>query len=47
MIELKVLRRDYPSGDGVFSPLKNIDLQLKLAEYLAIVGAGRVLASRP
>jgi macrolide transport system ATP-binding/permease protein len=39
MIELKGVRRDYPSGDGVFSALKNIDLSIQAGEYLAIVGA--------
>jgi macrolide transport system ATP-binding/permease protein len=39
MIELKGVRRDYPSGDAVFSALKNIDLTIQAGEYLAIVGA--------
>src|SRR5579859_4074889 len=39
MIELKGVRRDYLSGDGVFSALRNIDLTILPGEYLAIVGA--------
>jgi macrolide transport system ATP-binding/permease protein len=39
MIELKAVCRDYPSGEGVFSALKNIDLTIQAGEYVAIVGA--------
>lgn len=39
MIELQGVCRDYPSGGGIFSALKNIDLQIQAGEYLAIVGA--------
>jgi macrolide transport system ATP-binding/permease protein len=39
MIELKGVGRDYLSGQGVFSALKNIHLKIEASEYLAIVGA--------
>ncbi len=38
IIELKGLRRDYPSGDGVITVLKDVDLTIKRGEMVAIVG---------
>jgi macrolide transport system ATP-binding/permease protein len=38
VIELCGVRRDYPSGEGVFSALKNIELKFEAGEYIAIVG---------
>ncbi len=38
IIELKRLRRDYPSGDGVLTVLKDVDLTIQRGEMVAIVG---------
>ncbi|MCD2171360.1 MacB family efflux pump subunit [Rhizobium sp. C4] len=38
IIELKRLRRDYPSGDGVLTVLKDVDLTILRGEMVAIVG---------
>ena len=38
IIELKRLRRDYPSGDGVLTVLKDVDLTITRGEMVAIVG---------
>ena len=38
IIELKRLRRDYPSGDGVLTVLKDVDLTIMRGEMVAIVG---------
>jgi macrolide transport system ATP-binding/permease protein len=37
-LDLKGLRRDYPSGDGILSVLKDIDLTISPGEMVAIVG---------
>ncbi|AVH43137.1 MacB family efflux pump subunit [Agrobacterium tumefaciens] len=39
LISLKSVRRDYPSGEGTISVLKNIDLTIEAGEMVAIVGA--------
>ena len=39
LISLKTVRRDYPSGEGTISVLKNIDLTIEAGEMVAIVGA--------
>ncbi|CUX44550.1 MacB family efflux pump subunit [Agrobacterium genomosp. 13] len=39
LITLKSVRRDYPSGEGTISVLKNIDLAIEAGEMVAIVGA--------
>ncbi|MBN8931644.1 MAG: MacB family efflux pump subunit [Rhizobium pusense] len=39
LISLKSVRRDYPSGEGKISVLKNIDLTIEAGEMVAIVGA--------
>lgn len=39
LITLKSVRRDYPSGEGTISVLKNIDLTIEAGEMVAIVGA--------
>ncbi|CUX56385.1 putative macrolide ABC transporter, fusion of ATP-binding (N-terminal) and membrane (C-terminal) domains [Agrobacterium deltaense Zutra 3/1] len=39
LISLKSVRRDYPSGEGTISALKNIDLTIEAGEMVAIVGA--------
>ncbi|MDH2092733.1 ATP-binding cassette domain-containing protein, partial [Rhizobium pusense] len=39
LISLKSVRRDYPSGVGTISVLKNIDLTIEAGEMVAIVGA--------
>ncbi len=38
IIELKRLHRDYPSGDGVLTVLKDVDLTIERGEMVAIVG---------
>lgn len=38
IIELKRLRRDYPSGDGVLTVLKEVDVTIMRGEMVAIVG---------
>ena len=38
IIELKRIRRDYPSGDGVLTVLKDVDLTIGRGEMVAIVG---------
>jgi macrolide transport system ATP-binding/permease protein len=38
IIELMRLRRDYPSGDGVLTVLKDVDLTIQRGEMVAIVG---------
>lgn len=39
MIELRGVCRDYPSGDGTFSALRGVNVEIQAGEYLAIVGA--------
>nr|WP_281502957.1 MacB family efflux pump subunit [Ancylobacter crimeensis] len=39
MIRLSGIRRDYPSGEGVLTVLKGIDLTIEAGEMVAIVGA--------
>ncbi|WP_421407197.1 MacB family efflux pump subunit [Agrobacterium tumefaciens] len=39
LICLKSVRRDYPSGEGTITVLKNIDLIIEAGEMVAIVGA--------
>lgn len=39
LIELKDIRKDYPSGEGVTAVLKGIDLTIREGEMVAIVGA--------
>jgi len=38
LISLSNVRREYPSGDGVFAALKEINLSIKAGEMVAIVG---------
>ncbi|WP_304437754.1 ATP-binding cassette domain-containing protein [Novosphingobium sp. ST904] len=38
LITLSHVRREYPSGDGVFAALKDIDLSIEAGEMVAIVG---------
>ena len=38
LISLSHVRREYPSGDGVFAALKDIDLSIEAGEMVAIVG---------
>ncbi|WP_237151783.1 MacB family efflux pump subunit [Oryzibacter oryziterrae] len=38
-IEIEKLRRDYPSGEGTITVLKDIDLTIEAGEMVAIVGA--------
>jgi len=38
LLELRRLRREYPSGEGVFVALKDIDLVIEAGELVAIVG---------
>lgn len=39
LIELRDIRREYPSGDGVIPVLKNVNLTINAGEMVAIVGA--------
>ncbi|MDN3711057.1 ATP-binding cassette domain-containing protein [Paracoccus cavernae] len=39
LIELKDIRKDYPSGEGVTTVLKGVDLVIREGEMVAIVGA--------
>jgi macrolide transport system ATP-binding/permease protein len=39
LLELKAARREYPSGEGVFVALKDLDLTIEAGEMVAIVGA--------
>jgi macrolide transport system ATP-binding/permease protein len=39
LLELTGARREYPSGDGVFAALKDLDLKIHAGEMVAIVGA--------
>jgi macrolide transport system ATP-binding/permease protein len=39
LLELRRVRREYPSGDGVFAALKDVDLTIEAGEMVAIVGA--------
>ncbi len=39
LIALKAVSREYPSGDGTISVLKNVDLTIEAGEMVAIVGA--------
>ncbi|WP_294930332.1 MacB family efflux pump subunit [uncultured Paracoccus sp.] len=39
LIELRGIRRDYPSGEGVVSVLRDVDLTIRRGEFVAIVGA--------
>jgi len=38
LLSLSKVRREYPSGDGVFAALKDIDLTIQAGEMVAIVG---------
>jgi len=38
LLELRGVHREYPSGDGVFRALKDIDLVIEAGELIAIVG---------
>ncbi|HUD29228.1 MAG TPA: MacB family efflux pump subunit [Novosphingobium sp.] len=38
LLSLSKVRREYPSGDGVFAALKDIDLTIHAGEMVAIVG---------
>jgi macrolide transport system ATP-binding/permease protein len=39
MITLRKICRDYPSGEGIVSALRDIDLNIKAGEMIAIMGA--------
>ncbi len=39
LLELRAVRREYPSGDGVFVALKDINLDIHAGEMVAIIGA--------
>ncbi|MFC4253908.1 MacB family efflux pump subunit [Altererythrobacter xixiisoli] len=39
LLHLEKVRREYPSGDGVFAALKSVDLTIWPGEMVAIVGA--------
>ena len=39
LLRLRKVRREYPSGDGVFAALKDIDLDIYGGEMVAIIGA--------
>ncbi|CCB65014.1 MacB family efflux pump subunit [Hyphomicrobium sp. MC1] len=39
LIELRKIRREYPSGDGVIAVLKDVDLTINRGEMVAIMGA--------
>lgn len=39
LMKLENVRREYPSGDGVFAALKAVDLEIHAGEMVAIVGA--------
>ncbi len=39
LLRLRNVRREYPSGDGVFAALKDINLEIRSGEMVAIVGA--------
>jgi len=39
LIQLEKLRRDFPSGDGTITVLKDVDLVIEAGEMVAIVGA--------
>jgi macrolide transport system ATP-binding/permease protein len=38
LIRLQAVRREYPSGEGVFAALDGIDLEIRAGEMVAIVG---------
>jgi macrolide transport system ATP-binding/permease protein len=38
LLQLRGVRREYPSGDGIFAALKDIDLDVHAGEYIAIAG---------
>lgn len=38
LLRLRNVWREYPSGDGMFAALKNIDLEIRYGEMVAIVG---------
>jgi macrolide transport system ATP-binding/permease protein len=39
LLQLRDVRREYLSGDGVFTALKDVDLDIHVGEYIAVVGA--------
>lgn len=39
MITLRSIRRDYPSGEGIVTALKEIDLDIRAGEMVAIMGS--------
>ena len=39
LVQLNEVRREYPSGEGVFAALKDVDLIVEAGEMVAIVGA--------
>src|SRR5437016_11557909 len=39
LLQLERARREYPSGEGMFAALKDIDLTIEAGEMVAIVGA--------
>jgi ABC-type lipoprotein export system ATPase subunit len=39
LLDLRQIRRDYPTGEGVFTALKDVTLQIQSGEFIAIVGA--------
>jgi macrolide transport system ATP-binding/permease protein len=39
LLELRAVRREYPSGEGVFAAVKDLDLTIAAGEMVAIVGA--------
>src|SRR5690606_20869366 len=39
LLQLRAVRREYPSGDGVFVALKDINLDIHAGEMVAIIGA--------
>jgi macrolide transport system ATP-binding/permease protein len=39
LLQFRGVRREYPSGEGIFAALKNIDLDIQAGEFIAIVCA--------